>query len=112
MSNLKLIFEGDTECHSHTLRQQITQLRTDIMTAFDDLKREIAETREAVSAVADSVAAVAERVAAIVGKLSNSPDAAEVAALAVELDAEQTRLTEAKASLDGIAPAPPPPPAA
>ena len=82
------------------------------MSAFDDLKREVGETTTAVAEVAQAVADVATRVGDIVAKLATMPDPAEVANLAAQLDAEQKLLLQAKTSLDGIAPAPPPAPAA
>lgn len=107
-----VIFEAGHHCQPHTnhptTNQLLKQMKEEIMSAIDDLKREVSETKDAVSGVAVAVADVAARVAVIVEKLQNSPDAAEVAALALELDGEQTKLSEAKASLEGIAPTPTP----
>ena len=74
------------------------------MQELDDLKREVAETKAAVDGVIAEVAGVATRVAVIVDQLKTGPSAADLASLAADLDAEQTRLTAVNQALEQIAP--------
>lgn len=79
------------------------------MSAFDDLKREIAETRAAVALLGPAVESVAVRVQSIVDQLANSPSAETLAVLASELDGEQTKLQTVMEALAAIAPPVEPP---
>ena len=87
--------------HQHHLAHQTLIKVEQIMTAVEDLKREMAETR---TAVGDMLTEFQE----LIDKLSNLPNVdAEVAAIAADMDALQT---EIRTKLDADNPPPPPEP--
>lgn len=107
---LTATFECDCDTDCTRVLAELKKLETIIMSGFDDLKREVVETRAAVASLVATVDEVVIRVKSIADQLANAPSDATLAVLASELDGEQTKLAAAVAALAAVGTTPPPPP--